>query len=581
MIRRPLQRGYKRPSKLERGVHLDRLVAIKPGPVHRQRTDTVRVTSRSMSFISSRATVSGPAWPKIAAAATATALACAYLLGPAAVPAAAAGSCVGTAPTVCTFTTVGADTFTVPAAVASITVVAVGGGGGGGSSGHGGGGASVTTLPLSVTPGEVLDIAVGSGGGGGAGGGGGGGLSAVSHTGTFLAIAGGGGGGSWAPGRGNGGDGASGGLAAGGDGEDVVAGDGSAGHGGSAGVGGGAGISTTNGSPGGAVNGGDGTNAGFGPGGQGAVGSVGGARDAGTWSGGGGAGYGGGGGGAWKSGPDGGGGAGGSFGGNVYATAANGGIASTSGSPGSVTITYTPLQAPTITSANHTTFTVGAAGTFSVTTTGFPSGPTLTLSDGGATLPSGVTFADNANGTATLAGTPGTGTGGTYPFTITANNGVSPNATQSFTLTVAARGVTLTLGANPTTVAAGNPVTFTATVAAQSGGGTPTGTVSFSGASIAGCQNIAVVSGVATCTTSSLPVGSDPVTATYSGDGTFASGVLGITVTVTSVQVPATGAATPMTPALPSGILLVALGGGVLRRARRPRPFKGSGVGAS
>ena len=53
-----------------------------------------------------------------------------------------------------------------------------------------------------------------------------------------------------------------------------------------------------------------------------------------------------------------------------------------------------------------------------------------------ASLPSGVTFSDNGDGTATLAGTPAAGTGGSYPITITATNGVSPDATQSFTLTV-------------------------------------------------------------------------------------------------------------------------------------------------
>ena len=39
-----------------------------------------------------------------------------------------------------------------------------------------------------------------------------------------------------------------------------------------------------------------------------------------------------------------------------------------------------------------------------------------------------MTFVDNGNGTATLAGTPAAGTGGTYPLTITAANGVGSNA---------------------------------------------------------------------------------------------------------------------------------------------------------
>ena len=46
-----------------------------------------------------------------------------------------------------------------------------------------------------------------------------------------------------------------------------------------------------------------------------------------------------------------------------------------------------------------------------------------------------MTFTDNGNGTATLSGTPAAAPG-TYPLTFTAANGVLPNATQSFTLTV-------------------------------------------------------------------------------------------------------------------------------------------------
>jgi hypothetical protein len=89
--------------------------------------------------------------------------------------------------------------------------------------------------------------------------------------------------------------------------------------------------------------------------------------------------------------------------------------------------------APAVTSADNAAFTVGSAGTFTVTTTGTPA---ASLTETGA-LPSGVTFSDNNDGTATISGTPGTGTAGSYPLTITAANGVSPDATQSFTLTVA------------------------------------------------------------------------------------------------------------------------------------------------
>jgi len=79
---------------------------------------------------------------------------------------------------------------------------------------------------------------------------------------------------------------------------------------------------------------------------------------------------------------------------------------------------------PVITSANIAAFSVSTAGTFAVTATGVPAPG---FSETGA-LPSGVTFSSGGvlSGTAT--------TSGSFPITITAANGVSPNATQSFTL---------------------------------------------------------------------------------------------------------------------------------------------------
>ena len=55
----------------------------------------------------------------------------------------------------------------------------------------------------------------------------------------------------------------------------------------------------------------------------------------------------------------------------------------------------------------------------------FPANPALSET---GSLPSGVTFTDNGNGTATLAGTPAVGSGGTFSLSLTANNGVLPNA---------------------------------------------------------------------------------------------------------------------------------------------------------
>jgi hypothetical protein len=141
------------------------------------------------------------------------------------------------------------------------------------------------------------------------------------------------------------------------------------------------------------------------------------------------------------------------------------------GSPGNQSFTLTIDEAPAITSANSATFSVGAPGTFTVTTTGFP---TASLTESG-TVPSGVTFVDNGNGTGKLSGTPGAGTNGTYPITFTATNGVGSPASQSFTLTVNTAPVITS--ANKTTFTVGTAGTFTVTAT-----GTPAPTITESGA---------------------------------------------------------------------------------------------------
>jgi hypothetical protein len=95
--------------------------------------------------------------------------------------------------------------------------------------------------------------------------------------------------------------------------------------------------------------------------------------------------------------------------------------------------TLTVNQVPLIISADQTSFTVGAAGSFTILTTGWPL-PTLTHT--GGTLPSGFSLTDNGDGTAHLSGTPGAGSGGRYPLMITASNGSPPDFTQTLTVTV-------------------------------------------------------------------------------------------------------------------------------------------------
>ena len=116
------------------------------------------------------------------------------------------------------------------------------------------------------------------------------------------------------------------------------------------------------------------------------------------------------------------------------ATATNtAGPAITVGSyPHAIAIAPAPApQPPAFTSASADTAAFGVPYTFTVATTGEPP---ATVSRMGR-LPSGLSFTNTGNGTATISGTPANGAAGLYPLTFTAKN-KSGTATQAFTLTV-------------------------------------------------------------------------------------------------------------------------------------------------
>jgi hypothetical protein len=100
--------------------------------------------------------------------------------------------------------------------------------------------------------------------------------------------------------------------------------------------------------------------------------------------------------------------------------------------PGASVEVSTTGSAPSFTSGSSVSAQSGTALSFPVTTAGTPE-PALSES---GTLPAGVTFTDNGDGTASLAGTPAAGSGGVYPLTLTIDNGVGAPVTQAFTLTV-------------------------------------------------------------------------------------------------------------------------------------------------
>lgn len=256
------------------------------------------------------------------------------------------------------FTSTGSYTWTVPAGVTSIKVIATGGGGGGGgtsgtSAGSAGGAGAVVTSTLTVTPGQVLTLFVGGGGGAGTsapsltnGAGGGGGASSNIDAGAADQIIAGGGGG----GGGNSPSASAGGNGGGANGAGGAGGSVSSTTGGSGGAGGIGGAGGTNsmmmsgvtggsgpGGPGGngGSNGGSAYPGGIGGGGNGA--GTGGNDTSNDLAGGGGGGFGGGGSGVAGTG----GGAGGSTGptGSTFAPANNGGGSATAGGNGSIVIT--------------------------------------------------------------------------------------------------------------------------------------------------------------------------------------------------------------------------------------------------
>ena len=170
----------------------------------------------------------------------------------------------------------------------------------------------------------------------------------------------------------------------------------------------------------------------------------------------------------------------------------------------------------------------GANFNFSVAANNGNGGSWLTVSTAG-----GCEFCSTPNSIiATINASP-TLAAGTYTGQIaaTAQTGfMSVTIPVTLTVTMANTTTAVTSSVNPSVF--GQPVTFTATVSPVAPGtGTPTGTVSFfDGANPISCIAAGtLVSGVATCTTSSLPVASHTITASYPGDANFIGSVGSLT----------------------------------------------------
>jgi large repetitive protein len=267
------------------------------------------------------------------------------------------------------------------------------------------------------------------------------------------------------------------------------------------------------------------------------------------------------------------------------------------GAPATQTFTLTVVSSstPLFTSADATASTVGAVGSFTVMTSANPVAGTITLS---GALPTGVTFTNHGNGTASLTGIPDAGSAGTYPVTITADNGVA-TATQSFTLTVAplAGGAPSFTSSNIVTFAVGAAGDFTVTttgspVAATltSGGALPSGvtftsngdgTATLAGTAAAGTAGsypltFMADNGVGTATqlfTLTINnVGSSPIFTS----GTTTAFVIDASQTfaITTAALPAVTGMT-IAGALPAGVTFTDNGDGTASLAGMPQPGTG------
>ncbi|WP_456715276.1 putative Ig domain-containing protein [Bradyrhizobium sp. USDA 4353] len=168
------------------------------------------------------------------------------------------------------------------------------------------------------------------------------------------------------------------------------------------------------------------------------------------------------------------------------------------------------------TAVPSTTLPINQAVTPFTPVTGSGGTGTLTYAVSPA-LPAGLSF-NASNGQ--ISGTPTTTTPAAT-YTVTVTDTVSATASATFSLSVGRLSTTVALTSSQNPSQFGQPVTFTATVTPQvGGGGTPTGTVTFNdnGSPIG---TGALTGGVATLAISTLAVGSHTITASYGGSALF------------------------------------------------------------
>jgi len=273
-----------------------------------------------------------------------------------------------------------------------------------------------------------------------------------------------------------------------------------------------------------------------------------------------------------------------------------------SSSTGSVVVTVTGAPEATTTAVTANPASITALGATQLTAVVTPAGGAaapsgmVTFSVGSTVLGAGALTAAGGTGTVALS-VPGgkLATGGNrISASYAGSGGFTASVSASITVMVAAPAIatTVTLAANPAAIAERATAVLTATVKPASGSAAPTGSVTFTAGSVSlGTVTLSVLGSSAAAALSirgaSLVMGSNTVTASYSGDNLYAAstGTAAITVaapaTVTTTVVAASpptipqNAATEVTAmvkpasgnALPAGTISFAVGSTALGSA--------------
>ncbi len=200
---------------------------------------------------------------------------------------------------------------------------------------------------------------------------------------------------------------------------------------------------------------------------------------------------------------------------------------------GNATLTYTTPVSPNSDALVTTTGPTAATSNAFTQTAATTCGPIYSTTTTGTTLASGATCNFVVNFTPDTAA-------GNYTGTLVETDNSLYNTASTQTVTLAGAGTILTpvvtLASNNNPSYLGQSVTFTATVTSpNSSAPAPTGSVTFTYTTAAAPSTVITITGspitvsttagvtTAVISTSSLPLGAENVTATYSGDGAYAT----------------------------------------------------------